>query len=109
MSLAFLYGTTGMIIFVLGFRGLIVYAHFIRKVMAINVMGSGIFMFLIAMAHRTPTDAPDPVPHAMVLTGIVVSVSATAFILALIVRLYNVTGHTSFEEIAAQTKEAPDV
>ncbi len=99
MSTAILYSITGIIIFTVGLRGLVIYTHFLRKVLAINVMGTGIFMFLIALANRNSNGMPDPIPHAMVLTGIVVAVSATAFILALVVRLHAATGHTSFEAI----------
>jgi multicomponent Na+:H+ antiporter subunit C len=45
-------------------------------------MGTGVFMVLVATAVSDGRVA-DPVPHAMVLTGIVVAVSATAFSLAL--------------------------
>ena len=106
MSTVTLYSITGILIFTIGLRGLIIYAHLLRKVLAINVMGTGIFMFLIALAKRNPSGMPDPIPHAMVLTGIVVAVSATAFILALVVRLHAATGHTSFEEIQNNTKGA---
>ncbi len=45
-------------------------------------------MMLIAVAYRGPGVPPDPVPHALVLTGIVVAVSATALALALARRLH---------------------
>lgn len=106
MTTAMLYSLTGIIIMTLGFRGVIIYRHFLRKVLAINVVGTGIFMMLIALADRNANGSPDPIPHAMVLTGIVVAVSATAFILALIVRLFDMTGQTSFEEIHQQQKKA---
>ena len=106
MSTAYFYSITGIIIFTVGLRGFIIYAHLLRKVIAVNVMGAGIFMFLIALANRNPNGIPDPVPHAMVLTGIVVAVSATAFILALVVRIHAATGQTNFEEIYNNDKEA---
>lgn len=62
-------------------------SHVVRKVIAINVMGSGVFLLLVASARRTTTPIADPVPHALVLTGIVISVSATALALALAKRL----------------------
>jgi multicomponent Na+:H+ antiporter subunit C len=55
----------------------------VRKILALNILGSGVFMLLTALARRSGGAEPDPVPHAMVLTGIVVAVSATAFALAL--------------------------
>jgi len=70
---------------------LISYPHLIRKILAINILGSGIFLLLISFARRVPGPYPDPVPHAMVLTGIVVSVCATAFALALARRVYDET------------------
>ena len=59
--------------------------HPLRRLLAINLVGNGVFLALILIARRLP-DGPDPVPHAMVLTGIVIAVSATAFGLALIRR-----------------------
>lgn len=61
--------------------------HPLRRLIALNVMGSGIFLILIGLARLHPGVLPDPVPHAMVLTGIVVAVSATAFALVLLRRL----------------------
>jgi multicomponent Na+:H+ antiporter subunit C len=42
---------------------------------------------LVAVAYRGLEKAPDPIPHALVLTGIVVAVSATALALTLGQRL----------------------
>jgi len=46
-----------------------------------------VFHVLVAVAYRGIDRAPDPIPHALVLTGIVVAVSATALALALARRL----------------------
>lgn len=70
----------------------IVRADLLRRVIAFNVLGAGVFLLLVAIAKRVPDAAPDPVPHAMVLTGIVVAVSASAFALVLLRRIYDVTG-----------------
>jgi multicomponent Na+:H+ antiporter subunit C len=89
-----LYALTGVILFSLGLRGFIIYGHLLRKVLAFNIMGSGIFLLLVSIAFRSSGPTPDPVPHAMVLTGIVVSVSFTAFALVLIRRIYARSGQT---------------
>ena len=86
-----LYLIGGAVLFALGLHALVARTHLILKVLAVNVMGSGVFMTLLAAAARGGGD-PDPVPHALVLTGIVVAVSATAFALALILRVKAVTG-----------------
>lgn len=87
-----LYALSGIAVVAVCLYGLISYPHLIRKIIAINVMGSGIFLVMISFARRVPGTDPDPVPHAMVLTGIVVAVCATAFALALVRRLHESTG-----------------
>jgi multicomponent Na+:H+ antiporter subunit C len=82
-----LYALSGCLIMALGLRTALLHASLLRRVVAINVMGTGVFMILLAIAYRGPGLAPDPVPHALVLTGIVVAVSATALALALARRL----------------------
>lgn len=81
-----LYALGGFALFTLGCHGLIASAHPLRKILALNILGSGVFLVLIAAAGRNPGAVPDPVPHAMVLTGLVVSVSATALALTLLLR-----------------------
>jgi multicomponent Na+:H+ antiporter subunit C len=82
-----MYGLSGCLLVALGLRTALLHASLLRRVLAINVMGAGVFMMLIAVAYRGPGVPPDPVPHALVLTGIVVAVSATALALALARRL----------------------
>jgi len=82
-----LYGLTGCLIVALGLRTALLHTSLLHRVVAINVLGAGVFMMLIAIAYRGPGAPPDPVPHALVLTGIVVAVSATALALALARRL----------------------
>lgn len=94
MSTALLYAFIGIGLFGLGLYGLIVRPHLLRKVLAFNVMGSGVFLALVGFAQRTPDGSIDPVPQALVLTGIVVAVSATGFALALLRRLHGATGAT---------------
>jgi multicomponent Na+:H+ antiporter subunit C len=98
VNAVFLYALTGVGLFTLGLYALIVHVHLLRKILAINVMGSGVFLALVALAARVPGPAPDPVPHAMVITGIVVAVSATALALALMVRVRAETGRAELPE-----------
>jgi multicomponent Na+:H+ antiporter subunit C len=62
-------------------------------------MGSGIFLVLVGLGQRT--GIPDPVPQAMVLTGIVVAIAATALALALARRLLDLSGEMRLPEEAA--------
>jgi multicomponent Na+:H+ antiporter subunit C len=87
-----LYGLAGVLLFCICLYALITHEHILRKILALNIMASSVFLLFVAIARRNVTDIPDPAPHAMVLTGIVIAVSATAFALALVRRLYAQTG-----------------
>jgi multicomponent Na+:H+ antiporter subunit C len=88
MITSLLYSLTGMVLFAMGLFTLIVHSHPLRKVLAVNVMAAGVFLILVATAYIPfGQGAVDPVPHAMVLTGIVVSVSVTALALILACRV----------------------
>ncbi len=97
MSSTFFYALVGVGLFSIGIYALIIYAHLLRKILAINVMGSGVFLVLVALATRTGA-TPDAVPHAMVITGIVVAVSATALALALLLKVQSETGSVELPE-----------
>lgn len=77
------YGLAGVLLLAAGLRGALLQRVVLGRVLAINVCGAGVFLMLVALAYRGPELAPDPVPHALVLTGIVVAISATALALAL--------------------------
>jgi multicomponent Na+:H+ antiporter subunit C len=78
-----LYALTGVGLFVLGLRGALLRRSLLGRILAINICGAGVFLSLVAIAYRGPELPPDALPHALVLTGIVVAVSATALALAL--------------------------
>jgi multicomponent Na+:H+ antiporter subunit C len=76
-----LYLCIGIVLWVLGLHGLLLARHPIRRIIAVNIMGSGVFMVMVALATRG--DVVDPVLQALVVTGLVVAISATAFALRL--------------------------
>jgi multicomponent Na+:H+ antiporter subunit C len=92
-----IYALSAILLVGIGLYGVIAHSHLLRKIIALNVMSSGVFMLFIALARRAP-EAPDPVPHAMVITGIVVAVSATAVALALLLRMTAATANTDLPE-----------
>lgn len=97
MNGVFLSALVGLGLFCLGLYALIVYAHLLRKILALNVMGSGVFLLLVALARRTGEAQVDAVPQAMVITGIVVAVSATALALTLMVQVAAKTGRPELD------------
>lgn len=92
MSAPYLYALVGIGLFSLGLHALIVHTHLLRKILALNVMGSGVFLVLVALAKRAGDGPPDAVPQAMIITGIVVAVSATALALTLMLKLVAAAG-----------------
>jgi len=106
-----IYLLAGAALFAIGFYSLLVQAHLLRRIMAVNVMGSGVFLAYIAISAQTPGPIPDPVPQAMVLTGIVVSVCATGLALALADRVQAATGRVELgdDEDAADSSDADSV
>lgn len=95
------YETVAMILFAVGFTTLLLHRNMIKKIMGFNIMDTAIYLFLASKGYINGRKAPiivdgvqdtqayiNPVPAGLVLTGIVVSVSVTALMLALTVRLY---------------------
>lgn len=74
----------------IGVYGLLAADHLLRKMLALNLLGSGVFLLMVTLPARG--GSPDPVSQALVLTGLVVALSVTAFGLALLDRLYRETG-----------------
>jgi multicomponent Na+:H+ antiporter subunit C len=72
----------GIAIFLVGLHGLLVLDNKLRQVIAVNLMGAGVFLVMVSLAVREPPI--DPVLQALVVTGLVVAISATAFALRLI-------------------------
>jgi multicomponent Na+:H+ antiporter subunit C len=102
------YALAGLLLLI-GLYGMLVKTNLARKLMAMNVMQVAVIVFFVSLAVRTggtpPIDvehAPEdtevayanPLPHALMLTAIVVSVSTTGVALALLVRI-----HRRFETI----------
>jgi multicomponent Na+:H+ antiporter subunit C len=100
MNSSSLYTVVGVVLLGMGLYRLVIDPHLVKKILALNISGAGVFLFLVAVADRTPGAEPDPVPHAMVLTGIVVAVSATALALGLACRIQEINGTAELSENA---------
>lgn len=95
MSAALLYALAGAMLCGLGLAGILLLRHLLRRLLAFNIFGSGVFLVLVGLpAHRF---GPDPVPQALVLTGIVVALAATALAVVLIRRYFHLTGNTRLQ------------
>ena len=95
-----LFWLTGSGLVGLGLYGLIVRPHPLAKLLALNLLGSGVFLLFGVIARRGAAAglAADPVPQALVITGIVVAFSATAIAAGLLLRLRKAAGEASLAE-----------
>lgn len=100
MSAADLYWLAGAALTGLGVYGLIASPHPLRKLLGLNLLGSGIFLLFGVIARRGAALGlgGDPVPQALVITAIVVAFSATAIAIALLLRLHAEEGSASLGE-----------
>ena len=97
MSQFIWYSLIGTGLFCIGLLGLILQRHLLRCLLSLNIMGVGVFLIYVSLATRAGVLA-DPVPHAMILTGLVVSVSATALGLVLMQRIQRLHGTPELPE-----------
>lgn len=81
MTVALFYTCIGVALWLIGLQGVMLLKSALRRIVAINLMSTGVFMVMVALATRD--DRGDPVLHALVVTGLVVAVSATALALRL--------------------------
>ena len=93
--------TAAVILFCIGFSTMLLHKNLIKKIIGMDMMDAAVFLFLASQGYLEGRVAPivvngvqsveayiNPIPAGLVLTGIVVSVSVTALMLALCVRLY---------------------
>jgi len=99
MSASTIAGFVGALLVGLGLYALIVNANPLKKLLAFNLIGSGVFLVFGIVARRGAVGAfPfDPVPQAMVITGIVVAFGASALAVALMLRLAEESGRVTLD------------
>ena len=100
-----LFGLCAAALIGIGLYGLITHPQPLRKILAFNIIGSGVFLLFGAIAYRGAGAgmAADPVPQALLITGIVVAFSATALAVSLLLRLHQEAGSVS---LASQPPES---
>lgn len=107
-----------MILFGIGFANLLFQKNLIKKIIGFNIMDTAIYLFLAEKGYISGRIAPivvdgiqdvekyiNPIPSGLVLTGIVVSVSVTALMLSLTMRLYKRYGTLDLDEISAELRK----
>ncbi|HSR04450.1 MAG TPA: cation:proton antiporter subunit C [Proteiniclasticum sp.] len=100
-----------MILFIIGLYTVLTHSNLIKKIIGINIMETSIFLFFVSIGYVKGAVAPiidpssgdkvfvNPLPAAMILTGIVVAVSITAFALSIIIKIHEAYGTIDLDEI----------
>ena len=109
---------TAVILFGIGFTNLLLQPNMIKKILGLNIMDTAIYLFLASQGYVEGRVSPlvvngvqsmeayiNPIPAGLVLTGIVVSVSVTAVMLSLTVRLYRRYHTLNIDEIAMAVRK----
>ncbi|WP_330389114.1 cation:proton antiporter subunit C [Alkaliphilus peptidifermentans] len=98
-------------LFIIGLYTVLTHSNLLKKVIGINIMETSIFLFFVSIGYVHDGSAPiinlggdrviyvNPLPSALILTGIVVAVSITAYSLSLIIKLYEAYGTIDLNEI----------
>lgn len=107
-----------MILFGIGFGNLLLQPNLIKKIIGLNIMDTAIYLFLAEKGYIAGRVAPiitagvqsvdayiNPIPSGLVLTGIVVSVSVSALMLSLTIRLYRRYHTLDLDEISKRLKK----
>lgn len=107
-----------VLLFAAGFCTLLLHRNLIKKIIGLNIMDTASYLLLTSMGYINGKLAPiirngntdmqnyvNPLPAGLVLTGIVVSVSVTALMLALTVRLYKRYHSLNLDEIYSMARK----
>ncbi len=107
-----------MVLFGIGFANLLFQKNLIKKIIGMNIMDTAVYLFLAEKGYISGRVAPivvdgiqsvdkyiNPIPSGLVLTGIVVSVSVTALMLSLTVRLYRRYHTLDLDEISSRLRK----
>ena len=114
------FAVTAVILFGVGLMNMLLQQNLLRKVVGFNIMDSAVFLLLASLGYIDGGVAPivgdrgfdplyiNPIPSGLVLTGIVVSVSITAFSLALIQRIHRRYGTIELRELLERARKEDD-
>ena len=103
-----------VLLFVIGMSNLVFQPNLLKKIIGMDIMDTAVYLFLASQGYIKGRTVPivvdgiqsveayiNPIPAGLVLTGIVVSVSVSALMLALSIRLYYRYNTLNLDEIIA--------
>ncbi len=110
-----------VILFVIGMANLLLQPNLIKKIIGLDVMDAAVYLFLASKGYIEGRTAPivvdgildaehyiNPIPAGLVLTGIVVSVSVSALMMALTISLFREYHTLNLDEIMMKLRKEED-
>ncbi len=101
-----------IILFIIGMHTMLTHSNLVKKVIAMNIMDTSVFLLFVAVGYVHGGAPPlveipagtetyiNPLPSVLILTGIIVALSVTAFALSLVTKIYEYYGTVDADEIA---------
>ncbi len=104
----------------IGLHGMLARPNLMRKLMAMNIFQVAVIIFYLSLSEKTGASTPvvphgvlnpsaadfvNPLPHALMLTAIVVGVATTGVALALLVSIYRRYGTLEEPELLEKMRE----
>jgi len=112
-----MYFVAAMVLFVIGLMIMVMDPNLIKKIIGLNIADTAVFLFIVSTGYIRGGSAAiagtgldrqifvNPLPSALILTGIVVAVSTTAFALIMVIKLYSYYGTIDIDEIATRRRK----
>ena len=109
-----------VLLLLVGLHGMLARRNLVRKLMAMGVLQVAVIVFFIAAAAKSSAHPPiaaagevaprardyiNPLPHALMLTAIVVGVSTNGVALALLLRIHRRYGTLEEPELLRRMRE----
>lgn len=101
-----------IVLFIIGMHTMLTHSNLVKKVIAMNFMDTSVFLLFVAVGYVHGASPPivdktaeagahiNPLPSVLILTGIIVALSVTAFALSLVTKIYEYYGTVDADEIA---------
>lgn len=107
-----------VVLTLIGFYAMITRAHLVRQVIGLTIFQTGIILFFISAAAKwdatlpialgegpnDPADYINPLPHALMLTAIVVAVATQGVAIALMIRIKAELGTLDEDELTERPR-----
>lgn len=105
----------GVLLFFIGMYGLIARRNILKSIMSLGIMQVAIILFFVSLHAGENTPPPigstfpvlpaDPLPHALMITAVVIGISVTAVCLIMFITLYHKYGSTNWNKVRTKRGE----